>query len=103
MADARKQLATHFWSQDDTMELARPYLPQLELAPPPTSAEIARFVPAERDTLNRGVFNQQGTSSMTIMLRTPYTPTWVNFCLEPCQRGVSSPCTIIWVSHVQSF
>jgi hypothetical protein len=33
---------------------------QLELAPPPTSVEIAKFVPAQPDTLNRGVFDQQG-------------------------------------------
>jgi hypothetical protein len=86
------------------MELARPYLPQLELAPPPTSAEIARCVSAERDTLNRGIFSQQGrrlSNSTTAMLTIMYTPTWVSNWFEPCQR-VSSPFTMFWVSLVQS-
>lgn len=34
--------------------------PQLELALPPMFAEIAQFVSAEHDTLDRGVFDQQG-------------------------------------------
>jgi hypothetical protein len=60
IADARKQLAQYLWHQEDTVALAKKYLPQLELAPPPTAAEIAQFVPAERDSTNLGVFDPQG-------------------------------------------
>jgi hypothetical protein len=59
-ADARRQIAKYWYSRDDAVSLARQYLPQIELAAPPTSAEIAQFVPAESDTLNRGVFDQDG-------------------------------------------
>jgi hypothetical protein len=53
-------MAQYLYSQDDTVALAKPYLPKLELAPPPTLADIAQFVPAERDWINHGVFDQHG-------------------------------------------
>jgi hypothetical protein len=56
IADARKELAINLWPNKDTVELARPYLPPIKLAPPPTAAEVAQFVPAESDALNPGVF-----------------------------------------------
>ena len=62
IAIARKQLAKTIWSQDDTVTLAKPYLPHIELAPPPppTLAENAQFVHAERNSMNPGVFDHHG-------------------------------------------
>lgn len=53
-ANARKQIARHLWNHTDIVELARPFMPRLEFAPPPTEAEIAQFCPAEVDSLNPG-------------------------------------------------
>ena len=60
IARARKQLAQYFYSQPDTVARAAPYLPTIELAPPPTKAEIATFQRADRDSLNRGVIDANG-------------------------------------------
>jgi hypothetical protein len=54
IADARKQLAAYFWSQDDTVDLAKKQTAFRRLvigALPPTTAEITQFVPALRDKI----------------------------------------------------
>ena len=60
-ANARKQVARHLWHHPDIVELARPFLPPLEFAPPPTEAEIDSFCPAEIDSLNPGVLRPDGS------------------------------------------
>lgn len=59
-ANARTQVAQHIWHQDDIVDLAAPFLPPLELAPPPTLAEIAAFSPAEPDSQHTGVIDANG-------------------------------------------
>jgi hypothetical protein len=60
IAWARCQDAQQRWRQVDTIERAIPYLPPVELAPPPSAEEIAEFCPAEQDTLNSGVLDASG-------------------------------------------
>jgi hypothetical protein len=74
-ARARQQLAQYLWSANTVLDQAKKYLPPLQLTPPPTSAEIASFCPAQRDTLNDGVFALDGTR------RPPPFNHWVDDCL----------------------
>ena len=60
VAWGRHQLARYLWNQPDTIQRAAVYLPEIELAPPPTPAEIVTFVPTQADSLNRGVLDANG-------------------------------------------
>jgi hypothetical protein len=62
---------------------------------------IAKLVLAEPDTLNHGVFDQQGrrlTPQFDHLVTTKISmPTWVGICCVLCRR-VSSPRTPFWIS-----
>lgn len=60
IADGRRQLAQHLWTQPDTVDRAASFIPQLSFAPTPTEAEIAEFVQAEPDSMHQGVFEPDG-------------------------------------------
>ena len=60
IANARQQLAWHLWHQPMTTTLVAPYLPLVELSPPPTPAEVATFVQADPDSQYTGVLDSQG-------------------------------------------
>ena len=61
-ATARRQLARWFWEHEPrVIEMARPYLPPISTAPPPTPEYIAQFCPAEFDSLNLPPVNPDGT------------------------------------------
>ena len=59
-ARARQQLAQKLWFDPDIMERAKPYLPNFTFAEPATDAEIALFAKAIPDSINRGVFDDDG-------------------------------------------
>jgi hypothetical protein len=61
IAMARQQLARHLWKNDPMIvERARPYLPPIQHATPPTDDEVANFAQAERDSKNPGVHDESG-------------------------------------------
>ena len=60
IAEARKELARYLWSQPDTIARASTHLPAIELANPPTSAEVDCFVRAEADSANTGILDSLG-------------------------------------------
>jgi hypothetical protein len=58
---ARRQLAWHLWRHNPHIkDEVLPHLPPLLLAPEPTAPEVARFCPADRDTINVGVLDAAG-------------------------------------------
>jgi len=58
----RRQLAHYLWTAASSAVLTiTPYLPALNLAPLPTSADVAAFRPADRDTTNPGVLSEDGS------------------------------------------
>ena len=57
LAIARMKTARYLWTLSTTIKRALPFLPKIETTPSPTPAEVAAFVPAERDSINRGVRN----------------------------------------------
>ena len=61
IAEARKELARYLWSQPDTVSKAAAHLPAIELATPPTSAEVDCFTNAEADSLNKGILDTSGS------------------------------------------
>ena len=64
VAQARRQLAQHYWSNVSPAETANTvhnHLPPLTLAKPPTPTEIAVYQQADPDSQNRGVLNPDGT------------------------------------------
>ena len=61
VALARQQLAQYFWGQSNTYSEVKHLLPVITKAPLPTPAEVAAFSPAEKDCLNPGVFNSDGS------------------------------------------
>ena len=63
IAEARKELARYLWSHPDTVTRAASHLPTIELATPPTTAEVDCFTRAEADSLNRGILNASGHRS----------------------------------------
>ena len=60
IADARRQLAQYLWNQHDTISQTAKYLPAIQLAPLPSSAEIQAFVRADADSVFKGVLDKQG-------------------------------------------
>jgi hypothetical protein len=60
IAEARKELARYLWLQPDTVPRAAAHLPAIELATPPTDAEVECFSLAETDSLNRGILDASG-------------------------------------------
>ena len=61
VARARSHYAQHIWSDPDLLERAEPYIPPFTVADPPTPEEQATFQQATADSINRGVFNPDGT------------------------------------------
>lgn len=59
-ADARRQLAQWLYKRHDTVRLAAPFLPTLQLAPEPTPVEIQHFARADADSINTGVLDVNG-------------------------------------------
>ena len=61
-ADVRKELAKWLWlHQQDIIQLADEYLPELTIDPEPSEETVASFAPAEPDSVNVGVLNPDGT------------------------------------------
>ena len=60
IARARQQLAQKLWFDPNIMERAKPYLPTFTFAEPATDAEIALFARAIPDSINKGVFDDDG-------------------------------------------
>jgi hypothetical protein len=59
---ARRQLAWHIWKfEPNVATRVREFLPQLQMAPNPTSEVAAGFRPAESDCINKGVLAPDGT------------------------------------------
>ena len=59
---ARQQRSIYIWKHEPTTWLrAKQVLPPLELSADPTPLEVAGFVPADADTLNRGVMAADGS------------------------------------------
>jgi hypothetical protein len=56
----RRGLAWCKWFEPRDHSLILPYLPPLQLAPEPTSTEIALFRPADADSINTGVLDADG-------------------------------------------
>ena len=61
LARARKFLARHLYLQQDTTRRAAPYVPPLEMAPPPSQSDIHQFAHAYRDSRNPGIITDKGT------------------------------------------
>lgn len=63
LAIARQTLAKYLWHAENIVQRAQVdyNLPEIELAPPPTTTESAEFVQIDADELNPGVFNEDGT------------------------------------------
>ena len=60
IVNAHQQLAQHLWHQPMMTTLVAPYLPPVELSPPPTPAEVAAFSQADLDSQHTGVLDSQG-------------------------------------------
>jgi hypothetical protein len=60
IAEARKELARYLWLQPDTVARAAIHLPAIELANPPTDAEVDCFTQANADSTNRGIHDASG-------------------------------------------
>ncbi|CAJ1952601.1 unnamed protein product [Cylindrotheca closterium] len=61
IALSRMALAHFLWSQVSTISRVLRYLPAISTSPEPTPDEIAQFTPAEADSINKGVFNPDGS------------------------------------------
>jgi hypothetical protein len=59
IARARQQYTQYLWAQPDTLDLASPYLPELQFQQPPSDTSI--FFQSTRDLMNQGVFNPDGS------------------------------------------
>ena len=58
----QRQLAHYLWTAaSSAVSTITPYLPALNLAPLPTSADVAAFRPADQDTTNPGVLSEDGS------------------------------------------
>ena len=58
----RRQLAHYLWTAaSSAVSTMTPYLPALNLAPLPTSADVAAFRPTDRDTTNPGILSEDGS------------------------------------------
>jgi hypothetical protein len=55
MAQARKQQAQFLWHKSNTIQEAKPYLPEITLSPKPTQEESASFAQASKDKKHSGV------------------------------------------------
>jgi hypothetical protein len=60
MAQARKQRAQFLWHKSNTVQEAKPYLPEITLSPKPTQEESASFAQASKDKKHSGVFDEAG-------------------------------------------
>jgi hypothetical protein len=60
MAQARKQRAQFLWYKSNTVQKAKPYLPEITLSPSPTKEESATFAQASPDKKHVGVFDNVG-------------------------------------------
>ncbi|CAJ1950376.1 unnamed protein product [Cylindrotheca closterium] len=61
IALSRMAIARFLWSQASTIARVLQYLPAISTSPEPTPDEIAQFTPAEADSINKGVFNPDGS------------------------------------------
>ena len=62
IALARRLLAQFIWTSDfPAQQAARKFIPPINLADPPSPVEVSHFCPADRDSLNPGVLNPDGS------------------------------------------
>jgi hypothetical protein len=60
VAYARRQHAQFLWGQEDTVQRAKEYLPEILTTPAPTPTERSHIAQATPDKLNQGVFDIHG-------------------------------------------
>ena len=103
----RRQLAQHVWLHDDlVVSRTSPFLPKIETVP---TEETVSFTPADADTINTGVLNEDGSRKpppfnmhvddnlyadiLTYLVRTICASVWALFMLlgSPTDTRVPSP------------